>query len=126
MNPYRQLSRIAGVFSHRAKLTKSDRRVFDLFVKPEQKGTEEFQKTTVSAALVVREWTCAVEDLTTDGAFSPPAAGDVLTVFSDDETAVKYDCARDSVSGRYWDWQYLRPGYRVKFYTKYNPKEAQA
>ncbi|MBQ9813482.1 MAG: hypothetical protein IJM54_09245 [Thermoguttaceae bacterium] len=122
MNPYNQLSKIAGVFSHRATLTKNDGRALNMYVKPETKASENLN-ATVPSALVVREWSCNAESFIVGDEIFYPAAGDVLTVFSDDGSSLRYDCARDATSGRYWDWRYLRPGYRVKFYTKYNPKE---
>lgn len=122
MNPYNQLKKIAGTFSHRATLTKNDGRVLNLYVKPET-ITSENLNANVPATMVVREWTCDVNDLIVDSESYYPDAGDLLTVFSDTGEPLRYDCARDATSGRYWDWMYLRPGYRVKFYTKYNPKE---
>lgn len=122
MNPYAQLSKLAGVFSLSAILRKRDGRVLNLYVKPEARAPEKFG-ATVQAALAIREWVCNVNDLIVGEETCSPEAGDVLTVTFDDGSSVSYECARDSVSGRYWEWQYLRRGYRVKFYTKYNPKE---
>ena len=121
MNPYNQLSRVAGVFSHRATLTKKDGATFTLRVKPEARQTENLT-ATVPTALTTRDWTCSESDLNRDEA-NFPSAGDVLTVFSDDGTSRSYDVARDAQSGRFWDWRYLRTGYRIRFTTKFNPKE---
>lgn len=121
MNPYNQLGKVAGVFSQKATLVKKDGTTFTLYVKPETRQTETLN-AIVPAATTTREWTCAASDLNDDEA-NFPDAGDSLAVFSDDGTVKSYDVARDAQSGRFWDWRYLRPGYRIRFTTKFNPKE---
>ncbi len=122
MNPYIQLSKVAGVLSHRAELIKADGTVIKLYVKPETRENEQLA-SNVPTTLVVREWSCDYRNFIVDEIPYFPSGGDVLKVFSDNETSLTYDVARDSINGRFWDWQYLRPGYRVRFFTKYNPKE---
>lgn len=121
MNPYHQLNKIAGVLSLRATLTKKDGSELTIFVKPERRASERFG-ATVPAAITTREWSASASEFGDESNF--PDAGDALTVFFDDGAAKSYDCARDAQSGRFWEWQYLRTGYRVRFTTKFNPKES--
>lgn len=124
MNPYIQLAKVARVFSQRATLTKKDGTVLGLSVKPETRASERIG-ATVPAALTTRDWTCDAADFFADEDLFP-VGGDVLTVYAEDGTAASYDVARDAQTGRFWEQRYLRSGYRVKFTTKFNPKEAQS
>lgn len=121
MNPYEQLRKIAGVFSQCATLAKKSGTVCELYVKPVARQSERLG-APVPAAATTREWTCDASDFGDEANF--PDAGDELTVLSDDGTPRSYDVARDAQTGRFWEWQYLRPGYRIRFTTKFNPKGA--
>lgn len=125
MNPYLQLSRTAGVFSVPAKLIRPNGVEIRLKVKPQTRQTEGMS-SSVPAALQVREWTCMTADLTDDsGVVLYPVQGTTLVTTDDSGIERSYDCTRDSVSGRYWEEEYLRAGYRVKFWTKFNPLESK-
>lgn len=123
MNPYIQLAKVARVFSQRATLTKQAGTVLTLFVKPEKRESERIG-AAVPAALTTRDWSCNASDFGDESNF--PTAGDVLTVYAENGAPVSYDVARDAQTGRYWEQRYLRNGYRVKFTTKFNPKEVQS
>lgn len=119
MNPYNQLAKIGGVLSLPAKLIKSDGTTkIQFYVKPEQLDVSQPGAEYVQA-LQIRTWSVNVQQLTDGDSVLYPEQGDSLIVKNDDGSLVQYAVTRSAETARYWDWSYTRPGYRVKFYTKF-------
>lgn len=125
MNPYRTFEKLGRVNDLDATLVKKDGTTLALRVKPETRGSETLEGEYANA-LGVREWSANVSDFTDDetGAILAPEQGDALLVVLDDGTTRGYSITRSTTTARYWDWFYPRPGYRVRFYTKYEGAES--
>jgi len=124
VNPYNTLTKLGDVNSLDATLAKRDGTTIALHVKPETFAAETLQGEYANA-IGVRTWSVNVSELLNPetGAIQTPEQGDVLTVIGDDGTVRAYSITRGVATGRYWDWLYTRPGYRVKVYTKYEGTE---
>ena len=122
MNPYNTLARVGGVFSMPAELIKKDGARVAIRVKPIERAAEPISGGAMPGVARVRAWSCAANELTLDGAAVKPEAGDALEVTSDGGAAMRYPLTRDATTGRFWEWQYNRPGYRLQFFTKYHPE----
>ena len=120
MNPYKTFNKIGLVRSLDAALIKSDgATVLHLNVKPELSAFESL-KSDYESAVNVRVWTCDKSQFVNlVGVTCYPDSGDVLRVTLDDGTVKDYPTARNAANSRYWDWCYNRPGYRIKFYTRF-------
>lgn len=125
MNPYRTFEKLGKVNDLDASLVKKDGTTLALRVKPETRGSETLEGEYANA-LGVREWSANVSDFfdAETGAARWPEQGDALIVTLDDGTARAYSTTRSTATARFWDWFYARPGYRVRFYTKYEGSES--
>ena len=119
MNPYKTFEKLGGVRSLDATLIKKDGTRLALYVKPETNGAETFE-SEYAAAIGVRTWSANYADfIGPDDSTLWPESGDSLIVKVDDGTLKSYSITRSTSTARFWDWTFTRPGYRVKFYTKY-------
>lgn len=120
MNPYRTFAKLGIVNSLDATLTKKDGTVLRFYVKPETLGAETLEGEYANA-VGVRTWSTNYQSFIDDAAGEArwPEAGDVLTIKLDDGSFKSFSATRSTSTARYWDWLFTRPGYRVKFYTKY-------
>lgn len=120
MNPYKTFAKLGVVNSLDATLTKKDGTTLAFYVKPETFGAETLAGEYANA-IGVRAWSANFQDFIDDASGSAlwPDSGDVLTVKLDDGTFKSFSVTRSTQTARFWDWLYTRPGYRVKFYTKY-------
>lgn len=118
MNPYRLLTALSAFNAIDAALEKQDGREIPLAVKNEERKPENLTAEAIPAVIEVKTWSAASNQLKEE---DYPAAGDFLRIDSEDKTR-RYKVARESATGRYWTWQYNRPGYKILFFTKYNPE----
>lgn len=120
MRPYLTLAKLGRVNGIFATLKKKNGDLFSFYVKPENFGSENLEGAYANA-IGVRVWSANVADLADSetGATRFPESGDVLIVTLDDETTKSFSITRSVATARFWDWFYTRPGYRLKFYTKY-------
>lgn len=120
MNPYNTFAKLGAVNALSATITKKDGSSFDLRVKPETLGAETLDGEYANA-LQVRVWSANVSDFLDPetGAARYPEQGDYIAVTLDDGSVRVYSLTRSVSTARFWDWLYSRPGYRIRFYTKY-------
>lgn len=119
MNPYKTFNKIGKIRAFNALLVKADGTTFSLLVKPENSAFETLD-SDYNAAINIRVWSCNVADLVKDGQETRPEQGDVLRVALDDNVVKDFPITRNATNSRFWDWTYNRPGYRVKFYTRFD------
>ena len=120
MKPYRQLEKLGRVNALDAVLIKKDGSSLTLSVKPETFSSETLDGEYANA-IGVRVWSANVSeflDAETGSAYFPDQ-GDSLTVTLDEGSTRVYSITRSVTTARFWDWLYARPGYRIRFYTKY-------
>ena len=129
MNPYKTFNKIGKIRGLTASLIKAnDGGVLSLVVKPENSDFETLQ-SDYDATVNMRVWSCDVAEFVNYvGVTTLPEQGDVLRVALDDGTVKDFPTTRNATTARFWDWAFSRPGYRVKFYTRfdgavYNPTE---
>lgn len=120
MKPYRQFEKLGRVNALDATLIKKDGSSFPLSVKPETFSSETLNGEYANA-VGVRVWSANVSDFldSETGAANYPDQGDALSVTLDDGTIRVFSITRSVTTARFWDWLYARPGYRLRFYTKY-------
>lgn len=117
MNPYSLLSKLYGVNSLNATLTRPDGRVYLLQVEPMEDDAEQLA-SEYSGAVEVRSWSVSLNDLKDEtGIPYYPGEGDVLRVTSRDGNLCAFKLARESQSSRFWVWRWDRPGGRIVFFT---------
>ena len=120
MNPYKTLNKIGLVRGLNALLVKADDGgVIPVVVKPENSAFETLN-SDYNAAINIRVWSCNVAELVDgSGVETRPEQGDALRVALDDDVVKDYPITRSATTSRFWDWLYNRPGYRVRFYTRF-------
>lgn len=117
MNPYGLLSKLYGVNSLNATLTRPDGRVYLLHVEPMDDSPEQFLNE-YQGAVEVRSWSVSLNELKDESGIPYyPGEGDVLRVTSTDGNLCAYKLARNAMSSRFWSWRWDRPGGRIVFYT---------
>ena len=118
MEPYNTLTRLSSFNSIPATLEKGDGREIRLEVKCEERKAENLPSEASPAVIEVRAWS-AISDSLDERDY--PTGGDFLRIDSGGKTR-RYKVARESTTGRFWSWFFNRPGYKILFYTKYNPE----
>lgn len=122
MNPYKTFNKIGLIRGLDAILIKSDDdgAQYPVVVKPENSAFETLN-SDYSGVLNIRVWSCDIADLVDgQGVETRPESGDVLRVALDDGVVKDFPITRNATTSRFWDWAYNRPGYRVRFYTKFD------
>ena len=118
MDPYKTLTRLSSFNSIPATLEKEDGREIYLEVKSEERKAENLPAESIPAVIEVRTWSARSDSLREE---DYPTSGDFLIVDSEDKTR-RYKVARESTTGRFWSWFFKKPGYKILFFTKYNPE----
>lgn len=118
MDPYKTLTALSRINSILATLEKEDGREIHLDVKSEDRKAENLPAESIPAVVEVRAWS-AISDSLDERDY--PTGGDFLRIDSGGKTH-RYKVARESTTGRFWSWFFNRPGYKILFYTKYNPE----
>ena len=110
MNPYDVLNQIRNFRALSGVLIRKSGERVEVKVQPEGTRTEAFQGGMIGA-VAISAWSTSDVDLN-------PGEGDVLELTTDDGRTTRGACARNSETGRYWDWRYDRPGHAIVFYTR--------
>lgn len=125
MNPFKTLAKISNVTALKAQATRKDGVIAVFDIRPETRVTETIVSDYQSAT-TIRAWSYdssnPINSLTGEKIVYFPSEGDLLKVTFEDGTIRTYRVTRDSTSSKFWIWKYTRPGYRVLFYTRYDPQ----
>lgn len=117
MDPYKTLTALSSFNSIPATLEKVDGREIRIDVKSEDRKAENIPSEANPAVIEVRAWSAISDSLSEE---DYPTGGDFLRI--EGEKTRRYKIARESTTGRFWSWFFNRPGYKILFYTKYNPE----
>lgn len=118
MDPYKTLTALSRFNSIPATLEKEDGREIYLDVKSEERKAENLPAESIPAVVEVRAWS-AISDSLEEKDY--PTGGDFLRIDSGSKTR-RYKVARESTTGRFWSWFFNKPGYKILFFTKFNPE----
>lgn len=118
MRPYKTFEKLGRVNALAATLEKKNGTSISLSVKPENFDAQTLEGQYANA-VGVRIWSANVVDFYVDDVANFPDGGDLLIVTLDDGSVKYYSITRSVETARFWDYFFSRPGYRLKFYTKY-------